>query len=59
MSDAYDFVQHLAELEVPIYTAAPRVGSEFISRPTGWSALTADGNAERIAAWQPGHAWRG
>lgn len=54
MSDAYDFVQQLAQL-VPIFTAPPGSESEF-RRPHGWSSLTLDGNAERLAAYTDGHA---
>jgi hypothetical protein len=57
MSDAYDFVQHLSELGVPIFTAKPATsGGEFTDRPNSWSTLTTDRNAERIGAWSSGDA---
>lgn len=58
MSEAYDFVQHLAEL-APVFTAAPTGDKPEFRHPDGWSKLTVEGNAERIESWQPGDALAG
>lgn len=60
MSDAYDFVQHLAEL-VPVFTAPPNPEGDKreFRRPGSWSGVTRERNAQRIAAWLPGYALMG
>jgi AAA domain len=50
-----DFAKRLGSLGVPIFVAEPGVGSEF-RRPSGWQALTVDGNAERLARFRAGDA---
>ncbi len=58
MSTAYDFVQNLAQL-APVLTATPGSNGTEYTRPGGWQRCTQEGNTERIADWQPGHALMG
>ncbi|WP_267626693.1 bifunctional DNA primase/polymerase [Gordonia sputi] len=55
-SDDLAFARRLAALGIPIFVAPPSGGSGEFRRPDGWQRLTADGNAERLAQWQPGWA---
>ncbi len=50
-----EFVRQLDAAGVPLFVAPARGRGEF-DRPKGWQDLTAEGNTERLAAWQPGWA---
>lgn len=48
------FVDHLHDLDVPIFTASP--GGQEFQHPVGWSAFTAEGNEARLSRARSGDA---
>ena len=57
--DAIHLLTHLSQLNVPVWTATTGTCGREVNRPHNWQTMTADGNRERMAAWQPGMAFSG
>lgn len=51
-----DFLQHLDELGVPIWTEIIHAAGKLPTRPVGWQQIGADNNQQRIATQPPGAA---